>query len=292
MKIAICGASGFIGSSVVRALQHHGITIYLVSGEWIARHIGANNGLLPPAVRDHLLNELSGAEVVINCSGKARASVISRFFQNQNLDIANVKVPAALAEIADGIQARGYIHLSTLAVYSQDSPITLGEPENPTSAYARSKLSGERLVTQVLRKSSVACLIVRFPLMIDKDVNPVIWLIQKWLKFGLPFPQFDGETPRSIITSGELSEFITRLLYVSDMGSRTYLLASEKNLTLSEIVRSVAERHKLRVRFFRMPSKVEKLLIGCPFLSYKISRLVRGQVISRECLSGGKFDLV
>lgn len=290
MKIVVCGATGFIGSAIVRKLRCEGIDIESISGEWIARQIAANKGSLPPAIREDIVKRLTGAEVVINCSGKARASVISRLSRIQSLELANIKVPGVLAEIAAGIQARAYIHLSTLAVYSGESLVTRSENENPTSVYARSKLSGDCLIKNLLRESRVACLILRFPIMIDKDTNPTISLILKWLKLGLPFPQFNGESQRSIITSVELVQFITSLVNMYDLKSGTYLIASERNMTLADIIRTVAEKHELPATFLRLPNQVEKLLFGCPIVGSWISKMVRGQVVSPEFLPITKIN--
>ena len=126
-RIAVTGASGFIGRHVTAHLAAHGDEALAVRR---------------PFERAALLQALRGADAVVHLAGVVSAVREQEYFT------ANVDGTWAIAGAA---RAAGVplIHISSLAAAGPASPLaprSEDDPPSPINAYGRSKLDGERVI--------------------------------------------------------------------------------------------------------------------------------------------------
>ncbi|WP_256821562.1 NAD(P)-dependent oxidoreductase [Dietzia sp. Die43] len=155
MKVAIVGASGFVGSAVKGVLSEQGHDIAEVRAPRVA-HADAAGGLEAQGVRaDELVSEFEGLDAVVNCSGNPDASE-----QNGGeLIAANAISPAIVARAAARAGVRRMVHVSSAVVQGRRPQLDETDATEEFSAYAYSKAEGERLV----RQESPAATIYRPP---------------------------------------------------------------------------------------------------------------------------------
>ena len=136
-RVAIFGASGFIGRYVVRDLARSGAVIAAsarhASGAGFLRPMG-DVGQIAPLSADlgdarALAAVVAGADAVVNLVGILHERGKQRF------DLAHHRGPALLAAAAKSAGAKRFVHVSALAADA-----------NSSSAYARSKAAGEAAV--------------------------------------------------------------------------------------------------------------------------------------------------
>lgn len=140
MRVAVVGASGFVGSAVVAAL-HHDDDVHVVPV--VAprlRGAGTNN---PPAraALDRLQADVGDAQVVVNAAGVGDATGGDEAV----LLGANAALPGLLAELAAGTGAR-LVHVSSAAVQGRADRLDASMHTEEFSPYSRSKAVGERAV--------------------------------------------------------------------------------------------------------------------------------------------------
>jgi nucleoside-diphosphate-sugar epimerase len=127
VKVAVTGATGFIGRHVAAHLAARGDTVVPVRR---------------PFDRDALAGALCGCEAVVHLAGVVSA------LRERDYALANVDGTRAIAEAAGAAGVR-MIDISSLAVAGPAPPsaphIEEG-PAAPINAYGRSKLEGERVV--------------------------------------------------------------------------------------------------------------------------------------------------
>ena len=126
-RVAVTGASGFIGRHVTAALAARGDIPVA-----IARPFHAST----------LADALRGADTVVHLAGLTAA------VREQDLFTANVDGTRAVAEAAAAAGAR-MIHVSSLAAAgpaAASAPRGEDDPPAPITPYGRSKLDGERVV--------------------------------------------------------------------------------------------------------------------------------------------------
>ena len=127
MRIAVTGATGFIGRHVVAHLRLRGDDVIEVGR---------------PLQRAAISKAIAGAETVVHLAGVVSAS------RDEDYVAVNVDATAAVAEAARECGAR-LVHISSLAAAGPagpQAPRSEDDPPAPMTAYGRSKLEGERVV--------------------------------------------------------------------------------------------------------------------------------------------------
>lgn len=127
MKVAVTGASGFIGRQVVAALGARGDEVVAIRR---------------PFERATLVDAFRGARAVVHLAG-----VVSTLRQKEYFT-ANVEGTRAVAEAARDAGVR-MVHISSLAAAGPapaSAPRSEDDPPNPITPYGRSKLEGERVL--------------------------------------------------------------------------------------------------------------------------------------------------
>jgi nucleoside-diphosphate-sugar epimerase len=130
VRVAVTGASGFIGRHVVAGLEARGRTVVAVRRPFDA-----------PAVAD----ALNGVSVVVHLAGLVSAP------REQDYFTANVEGTRAVASAARAAGAR-LVHISSLAAGGPahaSAPRSETDADRPITAYGRSKLASERVLQEM-----------------------------------------------------------------------------------------------------------------------------------------------
>ena len=130
MRIAVTGATGFIGRHVVTHLTARGDTVVAVGR---------------PLARDPLMSAFHQADAVVHLAGIVSTT------RDEEYRKVNVEITRQVAEAARDSGAR-LVHVSSLAAAGPappHAPRTEDDPPAPLTAYGRSKLEGERAIAAV-----------------------------------------------------------------------------------------------------------------------------------------------
>jgi len=127
VKIAVTGASGFIGRNVVASLAGRGVEVVPIRRPFVARP---------------LVDAFHDASAVVHLAGLVSA-VGERDFWSANVDATRIVAHAAREA---GVRL---VHISSLAAAGPapaSAPRSEDAPCEPITAYGRSKLAGERVL--------------------------------------------------------------------------------------------------------------------------------------------------
>lgn len=156
-RIALVGASGFVGSAVAAALEPR-VDLVVVRAPRLVTRARSLIGLRSeaaccPAVRE-LAAEIRGADVVVNAAGDPDASSLDE----DALFGANALLPAVLHEAVRLAGVRKLVHVSSAVVQNDKPVLDSSEDLRPFSPYSASKCLGE----EVLRDAGAGVSVVRY----------------------------------------------------------------------------------------------------------------------------------
>lgn len=145
-KVAVLGASGFVGSAAATALERRGATVVGVTTPRLQPMSNDALRLAEPwsaddVVLDHLVEVLRGCDAVVCASGDPDASKIDE----AELNAANAGVPALVGSACRRAGVPRLVHVSSAAVQGRLPVLDDSETFDAFSAYARSKARGEIL---------------------------------------------------------------------------------------------------------------------------------------------------
>jgi uncharacterized protein YbjT (DUF2867 family) len=273
-RVAVIGASGFIGRYVVKRLAARGIVIAAV-----VRNVEAAKLLLPMGdvgqiarLGANLLDDarlaaaIAGAEAVINLVGILHESGSQRF------DAIHHEGPARLGALATAAGVKRLVHISALGA----------DPAAP-SAYGRSKAAGE----QALRASFPGATILRPSIVFgpeDAFFNRFARLAQL-----LPaLPLIGGGTTRfQPVYVGDVADAVMAALDDPASAGQTYEVGGPRIYTfkaLMELILAETKRKRLLVpvpwALARCQGALLQLLPNPPLTVDQVRSLERDNVVS------------
>ena len=156
MTIAVLGASGFLGASIVAHGRATGVPIACLRAPRISTAAQGPRASATSWRRSHgdafdgLCRALEPFDVVVNAAGLARPGAAD----HASLFAANAVLPAVVAQAANSAGVRRLVHVSTAAVQGRLDPLDESPRRVPLSPYAVSKAEGERALLDQTSEST------------------------------------------------------------------------------------------------------------------------------------------
>jgi UDP-glucose 4-epimerase len=239
-KILITGKDSYIGTSLEKWLsqwpdKYTVDTVDMTSASWKEK-------------------DFSKYDVVFHVAGIAHRKETKEnkdLYFKVNRDIA---YETAKKSKAEGIKQ--FIFLSSMSVYGiETGTIDKSTPLRPKSAYGKSKLEAENLISQ-LQDGFFNIAILRPPMVYGKGCKGNY---PRLAKLALKTPVFPKiENKRSMIYIDNLSEFVKQL--IDNFSSGLFFPQNAEYVNTSEMVRLIAEAHGKRVTMTKLFNPLLSLL--------------------------------
>ncbi len=260
--IVVTGASGFIGTHVMRALAAAGD--YPV-GLCRKPTAGLVHGFDLADLGD-LSKVLTGAKAVVHCAARVHGKE-DPSTELEDHRKANRDGTAELLRQAEAAGVDHFVFLSTVAVYglnSSDSVIDVNHPTAPNTAYGTAKLEAE----EILRASPMRTTILRVPQVYGPHA-PGMWhklmrLCQS--RYPLPFDYVGNR--RSMLAVQNLADLIRHVLH-SETTPELILPTDQDDLGTTQICASLRQIMGKPRRMFHAPKPLVRAgakLVRRPYL--------------------------
>jgi nucleoside-diphosphate-sugar epimerase len=219
MKIAVSGASGFIGNALCRSL--------IASGH-------------DPVAAD--LRRLDDARAVVHLAGIAHRRASREELQRVNVDLA-VSVGRAAAAAGAGL-----VFISSIKVHGErsDAPLTESSPIRPMDPYAESKARAEEALRSI---AGLRLAVLRPPLVYGPGVKANFLALMKAIARRLPLPFASIANRRSLIYVGNLADAIERCLGAAG----TYVVCDGAAVSTPTLCRAIGAALGRRTHLFPFP---------------------------------------
>lgn len=266
MKILVTGASGFIGSALVKALSEQGHQVFaLMRGTSSSKNL---EGLKYERLTGDLFNSASlvaacsNAEVIFHLAGLITAPNRKEYFRYNAEGTRNL----ALAAIESGTPKK-LIHVSSLAASGPScslNPKLETDPDAPVSSYGESKLRAELYLDEL--KDKLPFISFRPPMVYGPHDQAVFFIIKtvarQWMPL-LPSKTATGHKYYSSIHVDDLVQALTKSLEapssIFEKGER-FFISDGQIYTYERILSMMAKELNVKPITFKIPEVAVRLL--------------------------------
>lgn len=252
MRIAVTGATGFVGAHLVGALRRRGHEPVAIDARTAAR---GGAGAAAAAMR--------GAEVVVHLAGKAHVVARSTPALDDEYRAANEVLTRTVCEGAARAGARRVVHLSTVVVFGDRHPrrdgLRPGDAVAPVGPYGTSKARAEDRVREVSAATGLDHAILRPPLVYGPGVRANFLAMMRWVDRGIPLPLGAVRNRRSLVSLDVLADAIGRCAEHSGRLGATLHVSDDDDVATPALLREIAESLGRRARLVPVPPALLRL---------------------------------
>ena len=268
MRVAVTGASGFVGQAVTTALLSSQHDVHAV-----VRSLDKNAPVLAQAVQTFPIGDimvdtnwnsaLAGVDCVVHCA--ARTHVINETETNvlAAYRAVNVAGTRQLAEQAAKMGLRRLVYLSSIKVNFEQttSAECVSFPDNAFTEdpYAISKWEAEQALHEVSAKTSLEVVIIRPPLVYGPGVKGNFLSMLGWLKRGVPLPLGAIQNQRSLVGIDNLVNLIVTCMDHPAAANQTFLVSDDEDLSTTDLVRQLGAALGKPARLIPVPASLLRL---------------------------------
>lgn len=272
MKIAIIGASGFIGKNLLKNLQ-------------------SSYEIKALSLRDEQWkSQTQDADVWINLVGKAHdhkgtATENDYFF-------ANVELTKQIFEAFIHSEAKLFIHISSLAAleeFESTEPLTENHQPNPQSFYGRSKREGEKWLLEQSLQLNKKLIILRPPMVHGAGDKGNLGLLYKLISKGIPYPLSSYDNSRSFISIDNFSLFVEEIIKNSNkLDSGIYHIADDDAVSTKEIIEIIKQVENKKIINIALPkfviNSIAKIgdVIPIPLNTKRLKKMTSNLILSNQ----------
>jgi len=273
MNILLSGATGFVGSNLIKYLE--GLSIRKIS-------------------RDDLMDTNAGlfenAEVIIHLAGKAHD--LKKVSDSKEYYAVNYEITKKLYDQFLVSKAKKFIFISSVKAVADTITGELDEDvvPNPLTHYGKSKLMAEEYIRSHDLPLGKSFYILR-PCMIHGPGNKGnLNLLYQLVKKKIPYPLASFKNKRSFLSVENLCFVISELILRRDISSGVYNIADNEALSTNDVVKILAKSLNNKVRLWHLAPSIIKLIaklgdaIHLPLSTERLNKLTESYIVSNAKL--------
>jgi UDP-glucose 4-epimerase len=270
--ILVTGATGFVGSALVRRLAaNHAFVGVVAAVRRIA--VAWPEGVRQVQVGDLLPTAdwsmaLKGVDAVVHCAARVHVMNDDATDALQAYREANVNGTLNLARQAAHAGVRRFVFVSSIKVNGEATqpgqPFTADDVPEPLDPYGVSKLEAEQGLWEIETQMGMEVVIVRPPLVYGPGVKANFASMLRWVARGIPLPLGAIHNARSMVALDNLVDLLVNCLKLPAAAGQIFLVSDGEDMSTTELLRRTAQA--MGKEAFLLPVPAFVLEWGAAFL--------------------------
>jgi len=290
-KVLVTGATGFVGSHLVRHLAEKGYKIRGVSRKEVSPFPEINN-YEHAKIQDVYSAEawqplLAGVDIVVHLIAKTHSSNLGDLKALPDYRHINVDITKALLDASSAAGATRFIYLSSIKAVGEETPIdepfTEESPCNPVDSYGISKREAEELILKY--EGKIDTVIFRPPMIYGPGVKGNFLRLLKAVDHGLPLPFGMMENARSMLYVENLTDAILTCLQSEKAAGQIYHVADSETPSTKEIMVEMGRYLGKKPRLVPVPKVMLKAAGFLTDRTSEIRKVTESLVVGIEKIS-------
>lgn len=256
-RVAVTGASGFIGQHAVIALAQARCEVRAcVRGTVPVTGAATQVRIRDLAHTQDAASCASGVDVLLHLAGSAHHNPAGDAVRKAEMRRVNVDGSVIVARAAIEAGVRRFVFVSSIGVNGNaaERPFTVDSPPAPVDFYARTKLEAEQQLREICRGVRMELVIVRPTLVAGPNAPGNLHRLARLIRRGWPLPLLTGAPVRHLVGVRSLASLLALACTHADAGGQLFLAADDPALSMPDMAREIAAGMQRNVRFVRVPS--------------------------------------
>jgi nucleoside-diphosphate-sugar epimerase len=261
-KILVTGATGFVGSALVRQLTtEHSINAIVVA-------VRRANISWPEGVRSVQVGELlpitdwglalKNINVVVHCAARVHVMQDGATDPLEEYRRVNVLGTLNLARQAVDAGVRRFIFVSSIKVNGESTtlgqPFTADDAPCPVDPYGISKQEAEQALLALSIQTGMEVVIIRPPLVYGAGVKANFATMMRWVAYGIPLPFGGIQNARSMVALDNLVNLLIRCIDHPAAAGQIFLVSDGEDVSTTELLRRTAQAMNKKIILLPIPS--------------------------------------
>lgn len=252
--ILITGANGFVGRYLCEELAQRNHPYRM-----------AVRSAYPNAISVGEINEqtdwkaaLEGVDTVVHLA--ARVHVMNDQSSDPLSEFRRVNVDGTLrlAEQAAKSEVKRFVFVSSIKVNGERTDVkhafSADDVPSPLDPYGISKMEAEIALRELAKRVGIEVVIVRPPLVYGPGVKANFLKMMAWLNRGVPLPLGAIHNQRSLVSVGNLVDFVITCCSHPKAANQTFLVSDGEDLSTTELIRRLGFALNRPARLLPIPS--------------------------------------